>query len=182
MAEQQAKLATRLVRVIVPAAVVIVTVLGFVRIEQRLPDWLNDDTLWADALRVNPLDPQANLNRAIAVGHRGDWADAQQAIEVAAHGDPSSGRIACTYAWVLLRMGDYAGAVREAERATALAPYQPDGWYYRAFARHKIGDHVGELAAIEKILEIAPDYPGAREMHEVATCEVRGGKDCLAGK
>jgi Flp pilus assembly protein TadD len=181
MTQQQAKLAARLVRVVVPAAVGIVVLLGIVRIERRLPDWRSNDTLWAAALKVNPLDPQANFNHAIAAGHRGDWGEALRAIEVAAHGDPSSGRIAGTYAWALLRTADFAGAVREAEHATALAPYQPDCWYYLAFARHKIGDHAGELAAIEKLLQIAPDFPGAMEMHEIAACEVSGRTDCPNG-
>jgi tetratricopeptide (TPR) repeat protein len=172
------KLTIMIVRIVVPAVVVIVTLIGLVRLEQRLPDWRSDDALWAAAVRVNPLDPQANLNRAINAGRRGNWDDAIQAIEIAAKGDPNSGRIASTYAWALLRTGDYAGAVREAERTTTLAPYQPDGWYYLAFSRHRIGDHAGELAAIEKLLAIAPDYPGARDMLEIATCEVSGRKDC----
>jgi protein O-mannosyl-transferase len=178
MTERQAKLVTRLVRVVVPAAVGIVMLLGIFRLERRLPDWQSNDTLWAAALRTDPLDPQANFNQAIAAGRRGDWGEALRAIEVAAHGDPSSGRIAGTYAWALLRTADFAGAVREAEHATVLAPYQPDCWYYLAFARHKIGDHAGELAAIEKLLRIAPDFPGAQEMHAIAACEVSGRKDC----
>lgn len=172
----------QLVRVIVPTIVVVVTVLGFVRLEQRLPDWQSNDTLWGAATQVNPLDPQANYNQALAAGNRGDWDSALQAIETAAHGDPSSARIASAYAWVLIGKNDFAGAAREAERATTLAPYQPDGWYYLAFARHKIGDHVGELAAVDKLLQAAPGYPRAREMREVAACEVSGRKDCLAGQ
>jgi len=172
----------RLVRVGVPAVVVLVTVLGLVRVEQRLPDWQSDDTLWGAALNVTPLDSQANFNQAIAAGQRGDWSSALQAIQVAARGDPNNARIASTYAWVLLRTGNFAGAATEAERATVLAPYQPDGWYYLAFARHKIGDHVGELAAVEKLLQVAPDYPGASAMRDVAACEVSGRTDCLAGK
>jgi tetratricopeptide (TPR) repeat protein len=172
----------RLVRVIVPSVVVVVAVLGLVRLEQRLPDWQSDDTLWAAALRVTPLDPQANFNEAIAAGHRGDWGSALQAIQAAARGDPSSARIASTYAWVLLRTNNFAGAAREAERATVLAPYQPDGWYYLAFARHKIGDHAGEFTAVDKLLQVSPDYPGARAMRDVAACEVSGRTDCLVGK
>jgi tetratricopeptide (TPR) repeat protein len=172
----------QLVRVIVPAVVVVVTLLGFVRLEQRLPDWQSDGTLWTAAVQVDPLDPQANFNQAIAAGKRGDWNTALQAIKTAAHGDPSSARIASAYAWALIQTSDFAGAAREAERATVLAPYQPDGWYYLAFARHKIGDHRGELAAIDKLLQVAPDYPRARDMREVAACEVSGQTNCLPDK
>jgi hypothetical protein len=172
----------QLVRVIVPAVVVVATVLGLVRLEQRLPDWQSNDTLWTAALRVDPLDPQANFNQAIADGARGDWGSALKAIQAAAQGDPSSARIASAYAWVLIQTNDFAGAIREAERATVLAPSQPDGWYYLAFARHKLGDHRGELAAVDKLLQVAPDYPRAREMRDVAACEVSGRTDCLVGK
>ncbi|MBN2442518.1 MAG: hypothetical protein JXJ04_14280 [Spirochaetales bacterium] len=172
----------RLVRILVPAVFGVVIVIGLVRVEQRLPDWRSDDTLWSAALRVNPLDPLANHYRAIAAGRLNRWSVALRAIEIAAKGDPNSSRFATTYAWVLIRTDDFAGAVREAERATNLAPYQPDGWYYLAFARHRIGDHKGELFALVKLLEVAPNYPGAREMYEVAACEVSGRTDCLEGR
>jgi tetratricopeptide (TPR) repeat protein len=172
----------RLVRVVVPAAVGVVIVLGLVQLERRLPDWRSDDTLWTAALRVNPLDPLANHYRAIAAGRRGDWEDALRAIEIAVRGNPDSGRFATTYAWVLLRSGNAAGAVREAERATGIAPYQPDGWYYLADARHRIGDYAGALTALDKLLQIAPDYPGAREAREITACEVSGRKDCLVDR
>jgi tetratricopeptide (TPR) repeat protein len=172
----------RFVRVVVPAVVGVVIVLGLVQVERRLPDWQSDDTLWAAALRVNHLDPLANHYRAIASGRRGNWGVALRAIEIAVRGNPDSGRFATTYAWVLLRSGNAAGAVREAERATILAPYQPDAWYYLADARHKIGDHAGELAALEKLLQIAPDYPGALKAYETAACEVSGRTDCLGDR
>jgi protein O-mannosyl-transferase len=172
----------RLVRIIVPAVLGIVIILGLVRVEQRLPDWKNDDTLWTAALRVDPLDPLANHYRAIASGRRDDWGDALRAIEIATRGNPDSGRFATTHAWVLLHTGNAAGAARAAERATILAPYQPEGWYYLANARHMLGDHAGELAALEKLLEIAPNYPGARELRDVAACEVSGRTDCLKNR
>lgn len=172
----------RLVRIVVPVVVGIVIILGIIQLEQRLPDWQSDDTLWTAALRVDPLDPLANHYRAIASGQRGDWGDALRAIEIAARGDPDSGRFATTYAWVLLRTGNTTGAIREAERATTLAPYLPDGWFYLAVARNKIGDYVGELAALDTLLQIAPAYPGAREMREVAACVVSGRNDCLVDR
>ena len=174
--EQQVKRFAGPVRVVVPAAVVIAILGSIVRLEGRLPDWQSNDTLWAAALRVSPLDPQANFNQAIAAGHHGDWDEALRAFEVAAHGDPNSGRIACAYAWALIRTGDFAGAAREADHAAAIAPYQPDCWYYLAFARHKAGDHAGELAAVNKLLDIAPGFPGAREMRAIATNEMSGRK------
>jgi tetratricopeptide (TPR) repeat protein len=169
----------RLVRIVVPAVVGVVIVMGLVQLEQRLPDWRSDDTLWTAALRVDPLDPLANHYRAIAAGRRGDWDDALRAIEIATRGNPDSGRFATTSAWVLLRTGNAAAAVREAERATTIAPYQPDAWFYMAAAQHELSDYAAELASLEKLLQIAPDYPGAREAYEVAACEASGRKDCL---
>jgi len=128
---------------------------------------------------VIPLDPLANHYRAITAGRRGDWSDALRAIEVATRGNPCSGRFAITYAWALLRPGDTAGAIREAKRATFLAPYQPESWYDLSSAQHEIGDHAAELATLEKLLQISFDYPGARGAREVAACEVSGRKDCL---
>lgn len=171
-----------LVRIAVPAVFGVSIVAGLVLVERRLPEWKSDSTLWAAALRVDPRDPQANFNLAIAAGRLGNWGEARRMMEIAAQGNPDSARIAGAYAWVLLQTNDITGAVREAKRATELAPYQPDGWYYLAFSLHKAGDHAGELAAIDKLLEIAPDYPRARETREIAACEASGRKDCFWGR
>lgn len=167
-----------LVRLSAPVAVGLVTLIGFARLEARLPDWRSGDALFAAALQVDPEDAQANLHRAIEAGRRRDWGEARRTLEIAQRSDPSSARIAGAFAWVLLQSGDAAGAIGQAERATAAAPYQPDGWYYLALARHVTGDHRGELSAIEKILELSPTYPGAGDAREVAACEVSGRTDC----
>lgn len=168
-----------LVRIAVPVMVGVSIVVGLVLVERRLPDWKSDNALWSAALRVDPQDPQANYNLAIAAGRRGNWGEARRMMEIAAQGNPDSARIAGAHAWVLLKTNDIAGAIREARHATTLAPYQPDNWYYLAFALHRAGDHGGELAAIDKLLEIAPDYPRAREAREVAACEASGRMDCF---
>jgi len=154
---------------------------GLAFVVQRLPDWNNDEALWRAALRVNPEDAQANYNIGLAAGRRGKLSEARKALEIAVKGKPDSARIANAYAWVLLESRNYRAAVQEAKRATMLAPFQPNAWYYLAFASHKIGDHKGELAAVEKLLEVAPNYPRAREMREVAACEASGRRGCLRG-
>jgi hypothetical protein len=153
------------------AAVGITVAIGIVRLEGRLPDWYSDYTLWTAALRVDPRDPQANFNAGVAAGQCGNWDKALRAIALAAQGDPNSGRIANAYTWALLRTGDINSAVRQARHAVEVAPYQPDCWYYLAFSLHKSGNHAGEKAAVEKLLQVAPNYPGAREMFEIANRE-----------
>jgi hypothetical protein len=168
----------RLVRLAAPVVVGLVTLAGLVRLEARLPDWRSDDAIFAAALRVNPEDADGNLSAGIAAGHRGDWAEARRALTIAQRSDPRSGRIATALALVLLRSGDVVGALGQAERATTLPPYQPDAWFYLAQAHHQIGDHRGELAAIEQLLERSPDYPRARGSRVYALCEVSGGSGC----
>ena len=52
-----------------------------------------------------------------------------------------------------------------------------------ASALHNLGDHDGELVAVERLLEIAPDYPGAAEAYKVVLTEVSGQKkDSKEGK
>jgi Tetratricopeptide repeat len=167
LAVSQKKTSTRFIYPLLLTIIGVFLIRGIILFELRLPDWRTNDTLWSAATRVNQSDSQANLNRAIEAGKAGNWDEALRAIDVASRGDPKSGRIACTYAWALIRTGDYPGAIKKAEQATILAPYQPDCWYYLAFARHKNGDHADALKAINKLLEVAPDYPGARQMYEV---------------
>lgn len=66
----------------------------------------------------------------------------------------------------------------EAERAT-VAPDEPDAWYWLILARHRSGDHAGELAAIERILELSRDDPDARGFRAFAACEVSGRSGCV---
>lgn len=176
----------QLVRIGVPLVVGGLIIYGLVLVERRLPDWKSDDALWSAALRVDPQDSQANYNLAISAGRRGDWGEARRAIETAARGNPGSARIAIAHAWVLLQTNDISGTVREARRATTLAPYQPDGWYYLALGLHKAGDHAAELAAIDELLRVSPNYPGARQARQIAACEAEceapGRCDCFGGR
>ena len=167
-----------LVRRTVPAVVGLAVLVGVLRIELRLPDWRSDAAIFAAALRVDPEDAEANLSLAVAAGRRGDWSSALGALAVAQRTEPRSGRIATALAWALLRSGDVAGGQRQAKRATTMPPYQPDAWYYLAVARHQRGDHAGELAAIERLLELSPGYPRARGARAFAACEVGGGSRC----
>ena len=168
-----------LVRLSAPVAVGIAMVVGLVRLEARLPDWRSDDALFAAALRVDPDDPDANLTVGIAAGRRRDWPAAGRALAIAMRADPHSGRAATALAWVLLGIGDVAAGLRQAELATTMPPYQPDAWYYLARARHQTGDHAGELAAIERLLALSPDYPHARGFRALAACEVAGASRCV---
>jgi Tetratricopeptide repeat len=167
-----------LVRLSAPVVVGIATLVGLVRLEARLPDWRSDDAIFAAALRVNPEDAEANLSVGAAAGRRGDWAEARRALTIAQRSDPQSGRIATALALTLLEAGDVVGALGQAERATTLPPYQPDAWFYLARAHHQIGDHRGELSAIDQLLERSPDYPRARGARVYAACEVSGGSRC----
>ena len=168
-----------LVRLSAPIAIGLATLVGLVRLEARLPDWRSDDTIFAAALRVDPDDADANLSVGIAAGRRGDWGEARRALAIAERGDPQSGRIATALAWTMLRSGDIAGGIRQAERATTLPPFQPDAWYYLAMARHQTRDHAGELTALEQLLKLSPDYPRARGSRALAACEVSGGSRCV---
>jgi hypothetical protein len=167
-----------LVRWSAPLAVGLATLVGLVRLEARLPDWRSDDALFAAALRVDPEDANGNLSVGIAAGRRGDWDEARRLLAIAQQADPHSGRIATALAWALLRSGDVAGGLQQAERASALPPYEPDAWYYLSLARHQTGNHPGELAAIDRLLELSPDYPRARGARAYAYCEVSGGSRC----
>jgi len=173
----------RFIRIAVPVLVGIVLIFGIIQLELRLPDWRDDNRLWKAALRVEPNDPLANHYQAIAAGKRYDWEGALKYIKIAVKGNPDSGRFVSTYAWILLQIGDFKTAAREAERATILAPYQPNGWFYMASALHNLGDHDGELVAVERLLEIDPNYPGAAEAYKVVLTEVSGQKkDSKEGK
>lgn len=169
----------RLVRLAVPVAVGVLTLIGLVRVERRLPDWRSDDALFAAALEVDPEDAQANLFVGIEASRRREWGTARRTLAIARRSDPSSGRIASAYAWALLQTGDLGGAVREAAQAAELEPYQPDTWWALALARHRAGDHQGELAAIDELLRLSPDYPGGRPARALAACEASGRTGCI---
>jgi tetratricopeptide (TPR) repeat protein len=166
------------VRWLAPGAVGLAAVYGLLDLEHRLPDWQSDEALWTAAYQVDPLDAQANLNVGRVAAHRGDWGEARRLFEIAQRSDPRSARIAGAYAGALLETHDVARAAEQAERATILAPREPEGWFLLAKARHLRGDHTGELAAIDELLEVSPEYPRARAGREFAACEASGRADC----
>jgi tetratricopeptide (TPR) repeat protein len=155
--------------------------LGVPPVAARIPDWRSDATLFASALRVNGDDPVANLAYGISAARTGALDEARRALETAQRGDPRSGRIAVMYAAVLLQRGELAASLAQAHRATALAPTQPEGWYYLSVARHRGGDHRGELAALDRALALSPGFTEASSARSVALCELSGRLDCASG-
>jgi protein O-mannosyl-transferase len=174
-----ARSARSLVRLSALVVVGLMTLAGLVRLEAHLPSWRSNEAIFAAAQQEDPEDAEANLNAGIAAGRRGDWDEARRALEMAQRTAPYSGRIASALAWALLRSGDVAGGLREAERASTLAAWQPDTWYYLALARHQSGDHAGEFSAFEQLLKRSPDYPGARGSRAFAACEMAGRPRCV---
>jgi len=70
-----------------------------------------------------------------------------------------------------LAAGDTEGAARQASRATRLAPWNPDGWLYRAeIALERAADggrqdraaHVSSLEAVGRAISMSPVRPAAR--------------------
>jgi Flp pilus assembly protein TadD len=79
------------------------------------------------ALKLNPNDPQVLNYLGFGWANRG--VNLKQALELlqrAAILQPRSGEIIDSLGWARYRLGDYRGAVRDLERASSLAPYDPE--------------------------------------------------------
>ena len=76
-------------------------------------------------------------------------------------------------------LGDHAEAVREADRAIALAPTLPEAWLLRARVRRRAGDRGGAAADVTQGLALAPGDARLRTLRGILLVD-RG--DALAGR
>jgi len=151
-----------------------------VAVRARLPDWRDEEALFAAAARVDPDDPVAAVPLAVAAARAGRVDEARARLERARARSPGAVRVANALAWLHLRRGDGAAALEEARRAVSLAPRSPQARLFLAAALHLGGDHPAELDEASRAAALSPGFREARLARVFARCEVEPGPACEA--
>jgi tetratricopeptide (TPR) repeat protein len=101
---------------------------------ERLKKWPQAEKDFLKALELNPNEPQVLNYLGYSWVEQGkNMERARKMIESAVKQQPRAGYIVDSLGWVLYRMGDMKGAVKNLERAVLLTPHDPT-----------INDHLGD--------------------------------------
>jgi tetratricopeptide (TPR) repeat protein len=150
-----------------------IPVLGALTIAQTCV-WRDSNSLWDQALRVEPRNYQAlqsrGLARLAAWSEGGAIADLERAIKEFDRAIEIWPRYAAPYnsrGYAAMVSGRYEKALEDFDRAIEMDPALAEAWYYRGFVRNARGDPAAAVADFEQALRIAPgDWPARRDVQK----------------
>jgi len=113
------------------------------------------------ALTLTPDDIDLLVDRAVALGSMGRYADSLDDLNRAVTLDPSRAEPLVFRAAALRHLDRVEEAQADAERALALAPENAEALLERGIIRQLRGNTAGARADWEKVIALAPDSPAA---------------------
>lgn len=122
----------------------------------RLPDWRNDETLWAATLRVEPRSARAHTGLGLVALERGDTDAAYGFFTRADLLNPRDVTALINLAVLDGRRGDHGAAANRLEESVRRRPDKPEAWANLAVARELQGRREEALDAAEKARALDP--------------------------
>lgn len=113
------------------------------------------------ALTLTPDDLDLLVDRAVALGSMGRYADALEDLNRAVTLDPNRAEPLIFRAAALRHLDRVDEALRDVEKALVLAPENAEALLERGILRQFMGDAAGAKADWEKVVALAPDSPAA---------------------
>jgi len=113
------------------------------------------------ALALTPNDPELLVDRAIAAGTLGRFADALADADRALAGDPQRAEAWVFRAAALRQLDRAQEALRDVERALAIEPGSPEALLERGILRQLQGDEAGARQDWESVVAGSPDSAAA---------------------
>jgi hypothetical protein len=139
-------------------AAVLVT-LGILTVRQTCV-WHDSRTLWEHALRVDPDDYVAYLNRGTVRQTEGDLVGAFADYTEAIRRNPDYFHAYYSRATERLALGDDVGAIADYSETLKIDPWYVEAFNNRGLARQRTGDLEGAIADFGEALRLAPlDWP-----------------------
>jgi tetratricopeptide (TPR) repeat protein len=141
---------------IVRRGLIAMAVVYVLLLQLRLPDWRNDETLWAATLRVEPRSARAHTGLGLAALARGDTEAAAGFFARADALNPRDVSALVNLAILDGRAGDHAAAAARLEEAVRRRPDKPEAWANLAVAYELLGRRVEALHAAARAKETDP--------------------------
>jgi tetratricopeptide (TPR) repeat protein len=113
------------------------------------------------ALTLTPDDPDLMLDRAVALGTMGRYADSLDDLDRALALDPTRAEALVYRAAALRHLDRLAEARRDVDRALSLAPDNAEALLERGILRQMAGDAVGARADWARVVALAPGSAAA---------------------
>jgi tetratricopeptide (TPR) repeat protein len=130
-------------------------------LQGRYESGVSDNT---EAIRLDPANPNAYLNRAVAYSRSNKFALALADIRKASELKPESVHIRYNLAYVLYRQGEYSAAIGEANKVMAAAPKWDAPYKLRANAYAKLGNAAKAKADSETAARLGPGNPPVEDI------------------
>lgn len=118
------------------------------------------------ALRIDPSDADAYYNLGLALVAHGAADEAVQAYRAAIAHDPQYVEAHVNLGILLAEQGQHAAAIAEYRQAQAIAPNRFEPYFNLAVALAAQGQHEQAAAALQRVLELKPDFAPARQALE----------------
>jgi len=83
------------------------------------------DAAWLEALRLDPSNLSAAMNRAVVLGATGKFPEAAQQLELILQRDPNNVAVLVNLANAYLQMGRNTEALSRVQQALQIAPQHP---------------------------------------------------------
>jgi Flp pilus assembly protein TadD len=116
------------------------------------------------AIEIDPKQPIAYNNlAAMSVERRQDLASAERWARKAVELGPGVADFHDTLGWVLHARGNDKGALSALQKATELAPNNPEILYHLAAIRVAAGDKAKAREALEKAFDASGAFPSSAE-------------------
>jgi len=113
---------------------------------QQVRVWTNGFTLWDHALRVDPSNYVAGVNRGWLQMHRGDLDGAQAYYDAALRSNPRFADAYRNRGFVRQMRGDLQGAIADYTTSFEFDPRHAITYFNRGLARQALGDADGAIA------------------------------------
>ena len=107
--------------------------------------------------------PKGDRNLAAVLFQQGRYAEAADAFAALVAARPDDGALRASWAGALGALGRYDEALREVERAIAVAPLNPEGFHNRAVIRERQGQRDVAVTDYRTALRYSPGYAPSRD-------------------
>jgi tetratricopeptide (TPR) repeat protein len=136
-------------------------------LEQQKGNLAEAERLYQKALQIVPDYPPAANNLAYLMLQRGGNIDVALSLaQTAVRGMPDSPNAADTLGWAYYNKGAYPSAVEALEQAARRVPNNAEYRYHLGLAYQKNNNLAKAKVELEKVLQLDPKFPQAKEVRE----------------